>query len=474
MTSFYLLPHKAVILLLVLLILTLILESFLFVHERTLFPYHTACGIRRVSKAAFCLYLLVLIDSVSHYLYHLEAGVICFPLNVPLFYAVSGALAGLTFVSKTPKAFWRLLPVFFLLPVAERLFPFLYPAFFLLSEICLFAIALTDALSYRQHYAQTLSAFSLKDAIDGMHFALLLYRGEGRSLGQILLCNQKMHALIVTLTGASPVDGAAFQKALSSGTFKKGVCRETFGALPVFHLPDGSIWQFQEKTLSEKPAFRLIAATDITDVFRATRNLQESQKELEERRMELESLLLNLKSICQREALLDIKRHVHDLLAHRISLLLRTLSAHRLPDEAALLAFSKSLMAELKKPSVTHDYTFLRLRRDLETLGVALHTQGALPKAPVLRKTLYEIVLEATSNAIRHGYATDISITIKEDPDFYRITIINNGISVSAPIVEGGGLKSMRQKTLELSGTFSYQTKPDFSISVKIPKGEML
>jgi signal transduction histidine kinase len=68
---------------------------------------------------------------------------------------------------------------------------------------------------------------------------------------------------------------------------------------------------------------------------------------------------------------------------------------------------------------------------------------------------LYLIAQEATSNALRHGQATSISIRLRVDDNEIRLSIRDNGVGIqdAAGSTTGMGLRSMRYRAGVLNGT---------------------
>jgi signal transduction histidine kinase len=85
-------------------------------------------------------------------------------------------------------------------------------------------------------------------------------------------------------------------------------------------------------------------------------------------------------------------------------------------------------------------------------------------------QTVYRIIQESITNAIRHGKASHIDLHI----DFYQhimsIMIKDNGIG-SIHIDEGFGLTHIKERVAMLNGTLKYETHPKegFTMKVEIP-----
>lgn len=102
--------------------------------------------------------------------------------------------------------------------------------------------------------------------------------------------------------------------------------------------------------------------------------------------------------------------------------------------------------------------------------------QLRLPRA--VETALYRIVQEATTNAIRHGAATEIRLTVRLDPQHVELTIQDNGSGFDTRSVlkrQTGtgslGLWSIRERVALLSGTVQINSHPGAGtvVVVRIP-----
>ncbi|KOF57602.1 ATPase [Clostridium sp. DMHC 10] len=82
--------------------------------------------------------------------------------------------------------------------------------------------------------------------------------------------------------------------------------------------------------------------------------------------------------------------------------------------------------------------------------------------------TIYRIIQEGITNAIRHGQATEIYISMKRRDKQLDITIRDNGRGC-ANIKEGFGLRHIEERVKLLNGTVEYNGSDSFWITVNIP-----
>ena len=91
---------------------------------------------------------------------------------------------------------------------------------------------------------------------------------------------------------------------------------------------------------------------------------------------------------------------------------------------------------------------------------------GFVP-APV-KYCFISIVKEALSNIARHSNASEISITLREHPSLYQLTIGDNGSQVQQN-QSGIGILNMRERVSNLNGHLTISTEEGFRIFVSIP-----
>ena len=88
---------------------------------------------------------------------------------------------------------------------------------------------------------------------------------------------------------------------------------------------------------------------------------------------------------------------------------------------------------------------------------------------------IYRIVQEGITNAIRHGHARHIRVTLNQtDEGRLIITVLDDGIGAAGQVEENFGLKHMRERLAMLNGTLYYESNGGFLLRAEIPvrKGE--
>ncbi|WP_052352822.1 sensor histidine kinase [Neobacillus dielmonensis] len=119
---------------------------------------------------------------------------------------------------------------------------------------------------------------------------------------------------------------------------------------------------------------------------------------------------------------------------------------HTLPVEEKEQTFVESC-TDLVDEFIKHT----GIRVDIHTEGHE-HSMGYL-----VRSSLFRCLQESLTNAVRHGHATQISLSIKFLDDAILMQITDNGIGTDE-IHYGFGLNSMSDRMLTVGGTFEVQS----------------
>lgn len=214
--------------------------------------------------------------------------------------------------------------------------------------------------------------------------------------------------------------------------------------------------------------------------------IDELYKKLLNAHQQLQQYADRIKALTVIEERNRIARDLHDTLGHDLTGLIMQLemTSSVLEDDVGA---AKELMQQSKRTSreslkkvrqiveaFKEDnkiYTNLdeihRLVHDFASkTGATIHlniTGEKISLLPEVYITLYRIVQEAMTNAIRHGKANDISILIHLSKRIMTFHIEDNGIGCKH-VEEGYGLKGMRERIDLLGGSMVYTHKKGFVV----------
>jgi signal transduction histidine kinase len=202
------------------------------------------------------------------------------------------------------------------------------------------------------------------------------------------------------------------------------------------------------------------------------------------------------------EERLRIAREMHDVIGHSLAVisLQAGVAEHLLasrPEEArkavaAIRGVSKQALTELRTelaalrgeglagaerrptpglsavPALAAQMRDAGLRIDLDLP----HQGDAIPE--IVSTAAYRIVQESLTNVARHaGTGTRATVRAVLEPDRLDLEIVDDGIGVTEPPREGGGLQGMRERAAALAGAFAAGTRPEggFRVWASLPLG---
>jgi len=194
-----------------------------------------------------------------------------------------------------------------------------------------------------------------------------------------------------------------------------------------------------------------------------------AKEELSAINQELLATRFMLKESSQRKERLRISRDLHDVIGHQLTALALNLevSRHKVPDEFKPLlednlSHAKSLLSnvrEVVKEMRTEEQFDLveKLAALIEQLpGCQLNVESApIVNALSLKQQLMFCLQEGVSNAIRHGKATQFTLSAERKDKQVCIYLTDNGVVASGNKLDkklGSGLIGMQERLIDFQG----------------------
>ena len=214
-------------------------------------------------------------------------------------------------------------------------------------------------------------------------------------------------------------------------------------------------------------------------ISRLNRQLHEANQRLRKNAVELE----HLTETRERNRL---AREIHDTLGHTLTGIVMGTEAvgailDAAPEEAKRRIEIVHKTAKEGLEDVRRSIKALRpdalekrsLEKALEELVTNFHLTtsveidydqraGTLDFASDEEDTLYRIIQEGMTNAVRHGHATEIRIEITREENLLTVRIRDNGLGC-ADLKEGFGLRHMEERLGLLGGSLAYGNRDDDS-----------
>lgn len=194
-----------------------------------------------------------------------------------------------------------------------------------------------------------------------------------------------------------------------------------------------------------------------------------------------------------------LSREIHDSVGHALSTIVIQLGAvertiekdQQVAKEVTkeLRKFTQNSLNEVRmaireiKPKEFEDYEGILIIEELiknfkKLTGVEVRLAFTKEKWPLNSDqsfVIYRIIQEFLANSVRHGKATVIQIFMAFSDNKLAVTLKDNGTGTDS-LIEGIGLKSMRERVTEIGGSFDYNTKlrEGFLVKIELDKVEKL
>jgi hypothetical protein len=310
-----------------------------------------------------------------------------------------------------------------------------------------------------------LATRSIRETIDYLPGGICFATPNGRPV----LTNRRMNELIYRLTGHTIMNARLTWEELRRFNRANGCAKldepwlhqaridETAAESVSFALPDGSIWRFRREELTDRlPHYVQLEATDISDLYRHSKELYENRQRLSEQYQRRRNLLTNIVEINHRKEILHAKMRIHDdmgrsILTTKQHLLNRTFEEN-IPYLAEIWNYTIRSLEDFPQTAADAEISSeSELQRAAEMIGCRIDFHG---KRPVGRKTLlllYAAVRAALTNAVMHANANQVGVTIRPTERGYHVEISDNGTAAVSSVTEGSGLGDLRRR-LEQEG----------------------
>ena len=208
---------------------------------------------------------------------------------------------------------------------------------------------------------------------------------------------------------------------------------------------------------------------DITEEYCLKNELDEQNEKIKRNNKELVSSIENIEKLEKEKNLLKIKNKYHDLLGQNLSVLQQYLNREEIKqenfDEIKFMIEKMFIDIEDTEDPNTNLQNLIKIHQNN---GTNIIIKGKLPENEKQAKVFFEIIREATTNAIKHAGSSKIFVEIKETLEETYMVITNDGKKPNEFITENEGIKGMRRKVEEIKGYFYVSTVPEFSVNVSI------
>lgn len=264
--------------------------------------------------------------------------------------------------------------------------------------------------------------------------------------------------------------------------------------LAVLNLGTLGLWRMRgfdlgELLLSFLPMLGFQAFAALTSMY-AERSERRGDA-LAELNAELQATQRLLEESTRSDERLRLSRELHDVAGHKLTALKLHLRAlHRDPAFAGseavgvslqladeLLADIRAVVSEMRQhDGIQLGDALAALARPLPGVRIDLHGGEHARVASVAQaEALLRFAQEGLTNALRHAGGTRVQIEVRHDGDALLMAIEDDGRG-RLPLVEGNGLRGMRERLQQYGGGLKIETRPGagFCLQLTLPASAIM
>ena len=298
---------------------------------------------------------------------------------------------------------------------------------------------------FRYYKKETITDFSIKKVIDECEFGILVLKGK-----RAKLINNKMYEILDKLNIKKDYITNIIKQSIDQ--LDKNYCVKVEDKYYVFVINKNEIITF-----------------DITEVYKLHQKLNEQNKKLKENNKKILLSIDNIEELEKEKNLLKLKNKYHDILGQNLSILQQYLNKENITQEnfEEIKFMIQKMFIDIEDTDDTNT-NLENLIKIHKKNGTDIIIDGKLPQNKETAKVFFEIIREATTNAIRHAGSSKVFVNIKETLEETYMIITNDGRKPNEFITENQGIKDMRRKVKKLGGMFYISTVPEFSVNISI------
>lgn len=298
---------------------------------------------------------------------------------------------------------------------------------------------------FRYYKKETITDFSIKKVTDECEVGILVLKGK-----KVKLINNKMYEILNKLNIKKDYVANIIKQSIDQ--LDKNYCVKVEDKYYVFVVNDNEIITF-----------------DITKEYELHQKLNDQNRKIKENNKQILLSIDNIEELEREKNLLKLKNKYHDILGQNLSILQQYLSRKNISQEnfEEIKFMIQKMFIDIEDTEDTNT-NLENLIKIHKKNGTDIVINGKLPQNKEVAKVFFEIIREATTNAIRHAGSSKVFVNIKETLEETYMIITNNGKKSNEFITENQGIKDMRRKIEKLGGMFYISTLPEFSVNISI------
>ena len=298
---------------------------------------------------------------------------------------------------------------------------------------------------FRYYKKEIITDFSIKKVTDECEVGILVLKGK-----KVKLINNKMYEILNKLNIKKDYVTNIIKQSIDQ--LEKNYCVKVEDKYYVFVVNDNEIITF-----------------DITKEYELHQKLNDQNRKIKENNKQILLSIDNIEELEREKNLLKLKNKYHDILGQNLSILQQYLNRKNISQEnfEEIKFMIQKMFIDIEDTEDTNT-NLENLIKIHKKNGTDIVINGKLPQNKEVAKVFFEIIREATTNAIRHAGSSKVFVNIKETLEETYMIITNNGKKSNEFITENQGIKDMRRKIEKLGGMFYISTLPEFSVNISI------
>lgn len=300
-----------------------------------------------------------------------------------------------------------------------------------------------------------LSQVSIKTSCDHLPSALCFALENG----QPCLRNLKMDELSHQITGEEMSNANLFWDALAEQ--------------PVVTLENGQTWSFERTVIEmDGQVVYQIIGTDVTEKVCLNRELEADNRRLIAMNRRLREYSQNVQTLTREKETLRAKMRIHDELGHTLLRTRQFLSDGRGDADAICASWRQNIRLLLGEgDDEAPADSFGQLLSAAQAIGITIDRRGVFPSDGTEAAQLVEAAVhESLTNLVRHAGGTHLEVIGTKETGGWQICCRNDGKIPTGPIVEGGGLSSLRDRVEAAGGAMTVDHAPRFLLTLVLPE----
>ena len=255
---------------------------------------------------------------------------------------------------------------------------------------------------FRYYKKETITDFSIKKVTDECEVGILVLKGK-----KVKLINNKMYEILNKLNIKKDYVTNIIKQSIDQ--LDKNYCVKVEDKYYVFVVNDNEIITF-----------------DITEEYELHQKLNEQNRKIKENNKQILLSIDNIEELEREKNLLKLKNKYHDILGQNLSILQQYLNRKNISQEnfEEIKFMIQKMFIDIEDTEDTNT-NLENLIKIHKKNGTDIVINGKLPQNKEVAKEFFEIIREATTNAIRHAGSSKVFVNIKETLEETYMIITN-------------------------------------------------